>query len=415
MTEIIDNFVLNKYLGIPIFVVVMYIIFKFTFVFSEPIMNILEVFFEQLGNVVGNTITEESIRSLIIDGIIGGVGGILEFFPLILFMFFAIAFFEDFGYMARAAFIMDKVMSKFGLHGKSFLPLMIATNGCAVPGILATRTLDSKRDRLITMLVVPFMICGAKLPVFVLITEAFFSSKSRVNVMSFIYILSVIIAFIAAKLLSTTLLKVEQAHHFVMELPPYHMPKIKGLLLKMWERSWLYLRKAGTVIIFISVLMWAAFAYPRAHVNKNLTKTEKGVIQLRYSLAGRAGKILEPLFKPIGMDANTVVALIAGLAAKEVIVSTLGTVYSIEKSDSCNAKSLKKKIACDKDWSFLKGLTFLVFCLIYTPCAACVACFFKESGSSYKWLAFVVIGNSVFAWIVSFIVFQVGTLFKIGV
>ncbi|MDR2666323.1 MAG: ferrous iron transport protein B [Endomicrobium sp.] len=412
VTGIIDNFVLNKYLGIPIFVIIMYIIFKFAFVFSEPIVNIFEMFFKRLANIVGSVVSEESIRSLIVDGIIGGAGGILGFFPLILFMFLAIAFFEDSGYMARAAFVMDKVMSRFGLHGKSFLPLMISTNGCAVPGILAARTLDSRRDRLITMFVVPFMICGAKLPVFVLITGAFFSSKSLANIMSFVYILSFFIAFIVAKLLSITLLKDEPAH-FVMELPPYHMPQIKGLLLKMWERSWLYLRKAWTLIMLISVLIWVVFAYPKAHVNENLTKSERVVVQLKYSLVGRMGKILEPLFKPIGMDANRAVALIAGLAAKEVIVGTLGTIYSIEKYDS--SKSLREKIACDKDWSPLKGLTFLIFCLIYTPCAACVAVFFKESGSSYKWLILIIIGNAVFAWVVSFIVFQVGMLLRIGV
>ncbi|MDR1784816.1 MAG: ferrous iron transport protein B [Endomicrobium sp.] len=414
ISEIIDNFVLNRYLGIPIFVLIMYIIFKFAFVFSEPVINVFEMFFEWLGNIVGSIISEESTRSLVVDGMIGGVGGILGLFPLILFMFFAIAFFEDSGYMARAAFVMDKVMNRFGLHGKSFLPLMISINGCAVPGILATRTLDSKRDRLITMFVVPFMVCGAKIPVFALITGAFFSSKNQASIMSFVYVLSVIIAFVTAKLLSTTLLKGEPAH-FVMELPPYHMPQIKGLLLKMWERSWLYLRKAGTVVMLISVLIWTVFTYPKAPVSKNLTKNEKAMLQLKYSLAGRAGEILEPLFKPIGMDANRVVALVAGLAAKEVIVSTLGTIYSIEKSDSCNSKSLREKIACDKSWSPLKGLVFLIFCLIYTPCTACLTVFFKESSSSYKWLSLIVVGNAVFAWIASFIVFQVGMLLEIGV
>ncbi|MDR1401233.1 MAG: ferrous iron transport protein B [Endomicrobium sp.] len=414
MTEIIDNFVLNKYLGTPIFVIIIYIIFKFAFVFSEPIVNIFEKLFERLSDVVRSVILEELTRSLVVDGIIGGLSGVLGFFPLILLMFLAIAFFEDSGYMARAAFVMDKIMSKFGLHGKSFLPLMISTNGCAVPGILSTRTLDSKRDRIITMFVVPFMICGAKLPVCALITGAFFSSKNRANIMSLIYILSVIIAFATAKILSKTLLKGEPAH-FVMELPPYHMPQIKGLLLKMWERSWLYLRKAGTVVVFMSVLVWAVFAYPRAPVDENLTKSEKAAVQLKYGLAGRAGKILEPLFKPIGMDASRTIAFVAGLAAKETIVSTLGTIYSIEGSNSCNSKSLRKKIACDEDWSPLKGLSFLVFCLIYTPCAMCVIVFFKESGSSYRYLALIVVGNAVFAWVTSFVVFQIGTLLKIGV
>jgi len=414
ITEFIDAFALNRYLGIPIFAAVMYMIFKFTFAFSEPVISVFEKFFKWLGGAVGSFIPGESTRSLVVDGIIGGVGGVLGFFPLVLFMFFAIAFFEDSGYMARAAFVMDKIMNRFGLHGKSFLPLMISTNGCAVPGILATRTLDSKRERLITMFVVPFMVCGAKLPVSALIIGAFFPLKYQASIMSFIYVLSVIIALGTAKMLSTVLLKGETTH-FVMELPRYHMPQIKGLLLKVWERSWLYLRKAATVIVFISVLIWAAFAYPKVSVEENLTKSQKAAAQIKYSFAGKVGKIIEPLFKPIGMDADRAIALISGFAAKEVIVSTLSMIYSIEETDSYSSKSLKEKIVSDNDWSPLKGLTFLIFCLIYTPCAASVAVFFKEGGSSYKWLALIVIGNTVFAWIVSFIIFQAGTLLKIGI
>jgi len=414
VTELIDAFVLNRYLGIPIFAAVMYAIFKFAFVFSRPVISVFEIFFERLGVFIGSLIQGEQLKSLVVDGIIGGAGGVLVFFPLVLFMFFAIAFFEDSGYMARAAFVMDKIMSRFGLHGKSFLPLMISINGCAVPGILAARTLDSKRERLITMFIVPFMVCGAKLPVFALITGAFFPLKYQTGVMSLMYVLSIVIALSAAKFLSATVLRSEAAH-FVMELPPYHMPRIKGLLLKMWERGWLYLRKAATVIVFASILMWAAFAYPKAAADENLAKGGRAAIQLKQSFAGRAGKVIEPLFKPIGMDANRAVALIGGLAAKEVIVSTLSTVYSIEEAGSYNSASLREKIAADKDWSPLKGLAFLIFCLIYMPCAASVSVFFKESGSSYKWLALIVAGNTLFAWIASFIVFQIGTLLKIGV
>ncbi|MDR3256068.1 MAG: ferrous iron transport protein B [Endomicrobium sp.] len=414
ITEIIDSFALNRYLGIPIFAVVMYIIFKFTFTFSEPVVNLFGLFFAWFGSIVARIIPNGPIQSLIVDGIVGGVGGVLGFFPLVLFMFFAIAFFEDSGYMARAAFVMDEIMSRFGLHGKSFLPLMLSTNGCAVPGILATRTLDSKRDRLITMFVVPFMICGAKLPVFALIIGAFFSVKYQTGIMFFMYILSIVIALSVAKFLSIIVLKNESTH-FVMELPPYHLPTIKGLFLKMWERGWLYVRKAGTVIVFISILVWVVFAYPKAPVDKNLTEAENAAIQMKYSIAGRAGKILEPLFKPIGMDGSKAIALISGFAAKEVIVSTLGTIYSIGKVDSKDTLPLKEKIAADKDWSPLKGMTFLIFCLIYLPCIISVTCFFKETGSSYKWLTLLVVGNTVFAWIASFIVFQVGTLLKVGV
>jgi ferrous iron transport protein B len=415
ITKIIDSFTLNRYLGIPIFAAVMYIIFKFTFTFSEPAVKFFDLFFRWLGGVVAGIIPDGPVQSLVVDGIIGGVGGVLGFFPLVLFMFFAIAFFEDSGYMARAAFVMDKIMNKFGLHGKSFLPLMLSTNGCAVPGILATRSLDSKRDRLITMFVVPFMICGAKLPIFALIIGAFFAAKYQVAIMFFMYFLSVVIALGIAKLLSATILLKGESSHFVMELPPYHIPTVKGLFLKMRERSWLYVRKAGTVVVLISILMWMVFAYPQAPLNENLTEAEKSIFQLEYSIAGRARKILEPLFKPIGMDGNRAVALIAGFAAKEVIVSTLSTVYSIGEVNSGDMRTLREKIATDDDWSPLKGIVFLIFCLIYMPCVVSVVVFFKETGSSYKWLALLVIGNAVFAWIVSFIVFQLGTLLNIGV
>ncbi|OEG70846.1 hypothetical protein ATZ36_17935 [Candidatus Endomicrobiellum trichonymphae] len=416
MTEIIDSFTLNRYLGIPIFVAVMYIIFKFTFTFSEPAVKLFDLFFRWFGGVVAGIIPYGPVQSLIVDGIIGGVGGLLGFFPLVLFMFFAIAFFEDSGYMARATFVMDKIMNRFGLHGKSFLPLMLSTNGCAVPGILATRTLDSKRDRIITMFLVSFMICGAKLPIFALIIGAFFAAKYQVAIMFFMYFLSIVIALGTAKLLSATILLRVESAHFIIELPPYHLPTVKGLFLKMWERSWLYMRKAGTVVVLISILIWAVFTYPKAPLNENLTEVEKSAaIQLRYSIAGRVGKILEPLFKPIGMDGSRAVALIAGFAAKEVILSTLSAIYSIGEVNSGDTRTLREKIATDDDWSPLKGIAFLIFCLIYTPCVVSVVVFFKETGSSYKWLALLVIGNTVFAWIVSFIVFQLGTLLNIGV
>jgi ferrous iron transport protein B len=413
ITEILDSFVLNRYLGIPIFVLVMYAIFKFTFTLATPMVNLFGLFFKWIGEVVTSLLPAGPVQSLIVEGIIGGVGGILGFFPLMLFMFFAIAFFEDSGYMARAAFVMDKIMSRFGLHGKSFLPLMLSTNGCAVSGILSTRTLDSKRDRLITMFISPFMICGAKLTVFALIIGAFFPAKYQTSIMIMMYSLSIVIALSIAKLLSATILKGEGTY-FVIELPPYHIPPIKGLLLKMWERATLYVRKAAATIVFASILIWVVFAYPKAPINENLSKNEQVALQAQYSFAGRCGKILEPFFKPIGMDGNRTVALIAGLAAKEVIVSTLGTIYAIEDNSKQNLP-LKEKIANDKNWSPLKGITFLIFCLIYIPCIACVVVFFKETGSSYKWLAGLVIGSMVLAWTASFIVFQIGTLLKIGV
>jgi ferrous iron transport protein B len=411
ISEIIDMLVLNKYLGIPIFALVMYIIFKFTFCFSIPFIKIFGLFFSKFGQLAAAIIPQGTIKSLIVDGIISGVGGVFGFFPFVLFMFLAITFFEDLGYMARAAFVMDKTMNRFGLHGKSFLPLMLSTNGCAVPGILATRTLDSKRDRLITMFIVPFMICGAKLSVFVLIIGAFFPVKYQTGVMLIMYLLSMAIAFSAAKFLSKTILNGE-ASHFVMELPSYHLPTLKKLFLKTWEKGWLYVRKTGTVILFISIVVWFVFEYPKTPVNKSLSQSKQAAIQLKHSFAGKAGKYLEPVFRPIGMDGNRAIALLAGLAAKEVIVSTLGTVYAIEDND--NHQPLKEKIASDKDWSPLKGITFLIFCLIYLPCIMSVSTFFKETDSNLKWLTLLVIGNIIFAWIASFVVFQLGTFLNLG-
>ncbi|MDR0977981.1 MAG: ferrous iron transport protein B [Endomicrobium sp.] len=412
ISEIIDAFALNKYFGIPIFALVMYIIFKFTFSFSLPFVKIFELLFNKLGQIAAVMLPPGPIKSLIVNGIISGVGGVLEFFPLILLMFFAIAFFEDSGYMGRAAFIMDKSMSRFGLQGKSFLPMMLATNGCAVAGILAARTLDSKRDRLITIFVVPFMICGAKLPVFTLIIGAFFCAKYQTMIMLIMYILSIITALSIAKLMSKTVLK-GQMSHFVMELPPYHLPTLKGLLLKMWERGLLYARKAGTIIFFMSIIVWFAFEYPKVPMDKSLSKSEQAAVQLKYSFAGRISKYLQPLFKPIGMDGNKTIALLAGLAGKELIVSTLGTIYAM--NGNTDHLSLREKIAADKDWSPLKGITFLIFCLIYLPCITAVSVFFKETGSSFKWLVLLITGSSIFAWTASFIVFQLGRLLNLGV
>ncbi|MDR0617591.1 MAG: ferrous iron transport protein B [Endomicrobium sp.] len=412
MTEIIDIFVLNKYSAIPVFALVMYIIFKFTFTFSGPLVNIFDMFFKWFANIVTSILPFGQLKSLLVDGIISGVGSVLKFFPLVLFMFFAIAFFEDSGYMARAAFVMDKIMNRFGLSGKSFLPLMLSTNGCAVPAILSARSLDSNKDRLITMFIVPFMICGAKLPIFALIIGAFLPTKYQIFTMFMMYILSIVIALSVAKILSKTIL-LNETSHFVIELPSYHIPTLKGLCLKMWERGWLYVKKAGTIILFISILIWAAFAYPKAPTTKNIDNDVKFVSQIDYSFAGRVGTFLEPIFKPIGMDKNRAIALISGFAAKEVIVSTLGTIYSIEESNN-QEKSLKNKIKNDKSWSPLKGITFLIFCLIYMPCIASVIVFFKETGSNYKWLLGMILGNTFLAWICSFIVFKVGTFLKVG-
>ncbi|WP_372520712.1 ferrous iron transport protein B [Candidatus Ruminimicrobiellum ovillum] len=415
-TEAIDKIVLNKIWSVPIFLLVMYIIFKFAFTVSEPIVGWFEAGIEWLSDFATGVLPEGIFQSLIVDGIIGGVGGVLGFFPQIICMFFAIAFFEDTGYMARAVFIMDRVMRKFGLHGKSFASLLIATNGCAVPAMMASRTIDNPKDRIITLLVTPFMICGAKLPIFALFIAAFFSKSSTqaANTMFIFYTLSVVIALFSAWVFKKTLFKGEPGY-FVMELPPYRVPTIKGLLLKMWERGWMYLKKAGTIILLMSIIIWAGLTFPQVDEEKlgEVSEEEVAAAQMDQSYIGKLGHFIEPVIKPIGFDGKMGIALIAGLAAKEVVVSTLGTIYSMGETDVEDdeaVNSLADKIASDPDWSPLKSVAFLMFCLIYVPCIVAIAVFYREAGSRLKWLIILFAWTTVLGYLLSFIVYQGGRL-----
>jgi len=413
VSDAIDKIVLNRILALPIFALVMYTIFKFTFTLSEPVVGWFESVMEFLSAQASIIIPEGLLYSFVIDGLIGGVGGVLGFFPLILFMFFAIAFFEDTGYMARAVFIMDRFMRKFGLHGKSFASMIIATNGCAVPGLMAARTIESEKDRLITLMVTPFMICGAKLPIFALFIGAFFSAKDGANVMFVMYVLSVVLALSAAWILKKTILKGQPAY-FIMELPPYRMPSIKGIFLKMWERGFMYLRKAGTVILLMTVVIWAGLTFPKANTYENMSEESAANVQVEQSYIGKLGNLIEPAIKPIGFDGKAGIALISGLAAKEVVVSTLGTIYSLGEVDPEDASPLAERLQKDSDWNQLKAVTFLIFCLIYLPCIVAVAVFFRESGSKIKWLVFLAFWTTAAAWIISLIVYQGGKLLGLG-
>ena len=417
MSEAIDKIVLNKFWSVPIFLLVMYVIFQFAFTVSEPIVGWFETAIEWFSDFAKGIIPEGNFQSLIVDGIIGGVGGVLGFFPQIICMFFAIAFFEDTGYMARAVFIMDRVMRKFGLHGKSFASLLIATNGCAVPAMMSTRTIDNPKDRIITLLVTPFMICGAKLPIFALFIAAFFSKSSSqaANTMFIFYALSICIALFSAYVFKKTLFKGEPGY-FVMELPPYRVPTIKGLLLKMWERGWMYIKKAGTIILLMSVLIWAGLTFPQVDEEKlgeGLSEEQIAAAQMDQSYIGRLGHFIEPVIKPIGFDGKMGIALIAGLAAKEVVVSTLGTIYSMGETDVEDdeaVNSLADKIAQDSDWSPLKSVAFLMFCLIYVPCIVAIAVFYREAGSRLKWLIILFAWTTALGYLLSFIVYQGGRL-----
>ncbi len=408
LSDKIDMVVLNRFLGLPIFAFVMYIIFKFTFSFSAPVIRVMEIFFDKISVMATKFIPEGIFQSFIVDGIIGGIGSVLSFFPLVIFMFFAIAFFEDSGYMARAAFIMDKIMHKFGLHGKSFVPMMISTNGCAVPGIMAARTLENKKDRLITMMVTPFMICGAKLPIFALFIGVFFPDAYKTNIMFLMYAISIGLAFGSAWVLKRFILKGEPAY-FVMELPPYRVPTLKGLLLKVWTRARLYLKKAATIILLISVLVWAGFSFPEINKEEITNSKDLASIQLEQSIAGRLGRFMEPILRPIGLDWQASIALISGLAAKEVVVTTFGTMYSLQ--EGADHEALREAIRNDPSWNSLKAFSFLIFCMIYPPCIAAISVFYRETGSSLKWTLFLFLGTIAMAWLVAFIVYQVGNLF----
>ncbi|MBT7088219.1 ferrous iron transport protein B, partial [bacterium] len=339
-------------------------------------------------------------RGLIVDGVIGGVGGVLVFLPNILLLFLAIAIMEDTGYMARVAFIMDKLMHKIGLHGKSFIPLILGL-GCSVPALMATRVLENKKDRLTTMLVTSFMSCQARLPIYVLLTGAFFHKKLAGNVMFSIYILGVLIAMLAAKFLKKFVLKGESMP-FVMELPVYRVPALKGILFHMWFRAWMYIKKAGTIILAASVIFWFLGNYPQPTTGFQAPLLENSYI-------GQAGKLIEPALKPLGFDWKIGVALVSGVVAKEVVVSTLGTLYSIEKGNE-TTKQLRSALQQDNTFNPLVAYTLMVFIVLYVPCLAAVSVFYKESGS-FGWTAFYVFYTTGLAWLVSFVVYRVGNLF----
>jgi ferrous iron transport protein B len=431
-SEKIDRILTNRILGIPIFAFVIWLMFQFVFTLGKYPVGWLQLGFDKLSNLLTNIIPQGLIRSLLVDGVIGGVGGVITFTPNIILLFFAIAVLEDSGYMARAAFVMDRVMHKIGLHGKSFIPLVIGF-GCTVPAYMGSRILENKKDRLVTMHINTFMSCGARLPVYILFAGAFFPAVAG-NVIFSIYLIGVIMAVIMAKVLRATRFKGE-SDPFVMELPAYRLPTLKGILIHTWERAWLYVKKAGTIILAISILMWILFTFPM--IGNNYTQDYAGQIEetersyqsgeitgqeydieiatveaemagerLAYSAAGRIGRFLEPVFKPLGFDWKMVVATISGVAAKEVIVSTMGTLYSIQKTDG-QPDSLKT--ALYKHYTPLVGYNFMLFTLLYFPCMAAMAIFRKEAGT--KEMLFQMGYTLLLAWTVSFLVFQIGRIF----
>jgi ferrous iron transport protein B len=428
----IDKVLTSKFLGIPIFFGLMWLMFQFVFKIGAYPMDWIDIGFSKLGDLISGIIPQGLVQSLLVDGIIGGVGGVIIFTPNIILLFFCIAILEDSGYMARVAFIMDKFMHKIGLHGKSFIPMLIGF-GCTIPSYMGSRILENRKDRLITMHVNTFMSCGARLPVYILLAGAFFPGIEG-NVIFSIYLIGIVFAILMAKLLRVTRFKGQSAP-FVMELPPYRIPTFRGVLLHTWERTWLYLKKAGTIILAISIIMWILFTFPLIGENYSLdydteaasleqsfeagelteeayeaeiTDTEARISaeKLAYSAAGRIGRFIEPLFKPLGFDWKLAIASISGIGAKEVVVSTLGTLYSIQEADE-ESESLKDNVS--RDYSPLVGYNFMLFTLLYFPCMAGMAVFKREAG--LKEMLFQIGYTLLLAWTVSFVVFQVGRIF----
>jgi len=409
-SDMIDAVVINRVLGLPIFLLLMYLVFLLTFKIGEYPMGWLEQFFDWAGKTIATfwpVGSESWLKSLLVDGIIGGVGGVIVFLPNILLLFLAIAVLEDSGYMARAAFIMDRIMHRIGLHGKSFIPMLIGF-GCSVPAIMGARILENRRNRFATIMVIPLMSCGAKLTIYALIIPAFFKEQWRGPVLWFIYLIGIALAIICVKILRLTVLK-GQTTPFVMELPPYRMPTLKSVCIHMWQRGWMYLRKAGTIILAISIILWAAMSWPKPSQESlaGLDSEQAKQKQLAYSVVGRLGRTIEPALTPLGFDWKIGTALIGATAAKEVFVSQLSIVYAVGSADK-GSQTLREKL--EAKYTPLTGFCIMLFCLISTPCVATIVMTKKET-NSWRWAMFQFFGLTALAYAVTFIVYQIGSFF----
>ncbi|MCC8035481.1 MAG: ferrous iron transport protein B, partial [Rikenellaceae bacterium] len=467
-TSIIDSFVTHKLFGFPVFILVMWLMFEATFTLGAYPMEWIEAGVGALGAWIGATMNDGMLKDLIADGILGGVGGVIVFLPNILILYLFISFMEDSGYMARAAFIMDKLMHRMGLHGKSFIPLVMGF-GCNVPAIMATRTIESHSSRIITILVNPFISCSARLPVYVLIIGTFFPHHGS-TVMLSLYLTGIVVAVVVARLFRKFIFKKDETP-FVMELPPYRIPTARSTLRHMWDKAAQYLRKMGGIILVASIVVWLLSYFPRvgdvpegatAAVPANYGAVENGVqatddtfdlsgsftgavensvpavsapvpensyglpgtsaaeeetsqayLQQKNSYIGRLGQAIEPVMRPLGFDWRLGVSLISGAAAKEIVVSTLGVLYA---GDGEDYETLSERLTSPNpetgrpDMTPLTAISFLVFVLLYSPCIAALVAIARETGS-WKWAAFSFLFNTVVAWIVAFIVYNIGSLF----
>ncbi len=504
VSDRIDDILTHRVFGLPIFLGVMWLLFNIVFTAGAYPQGWIEDGFARLGEMAGQYMADGDLKSLVVDGIIGGVGGVVVFLPNIILLFLGIALLEDTGYMARASFVMDRVMRAVGLHGKSFIPLLVGF-GCSVPAIMGTRTLENPRDRMVTILVAPLMSCSARLPVYTLLTAAFFSAEIAGTVLFSVYLVGIVLA-VAMAFVFRKLLFPGATEAFVMEMPPYHLPTLRSILTHMWERSVLYLKKAGTLILAASILVWFATNYPadveyskdydqeKTQVEEQFTAAvtaevlvplkieqiedneslkalageigaihagqaeagdgDKAAVEaataaklaglenseadlypyaMRYyelerekqeatdkiareqageklagSYAGRIGKAIEPVIAPLGFDWKIGVGLISAMAAKEVLVSTLGTIYSVGAVED-DASSLQEALTADPAFSPLVAYTLMVFTLIYSPCLAALAVLRRET-NSWKWTAFSFTYSTALAWVIALAIYQAGTL-----
>lgn len=389
ITHVLDSIMTNKYVGFPIFLIMLCIMFTATFVLGAYPMEWIEDGIALLGDFIGKNLPDGPVKDMLIDGVIGGVGSVIVFLPQILILYFFISFMEDSGYMARAAFIMDKIMHKMGLHGKSFIPLIMGF-GCNVPAVMATRTIESRRSRIVTMLILPLMSCEARIPIYVMIIGSFFAVKYQSLIMMGLYLTGIIMAVIMSKIFTKFMVKGEDTP-FVMELPPYRFPTTKAVCRHTWEKGKQYLKKMGGIILVASIIVWALGYFPH---NESLQHQQ----QLEQSYIGQMGKTIEPIFAPQGFNWKLDVGLVSGIGAKEIVASTIGVLYGDENA-----------IANDNSITSLTAFCFLLFVLLYFPCIATIAAIKGETGS-WKWALFAALYTTALAWIVSALVYQIGSL-----
>ena len=396
-TRIVDSIVTHKVWGYPIFFIFLYLMFECTFIFGEYPKEGIEWLVEQLGNAVNTYMPDGSFKDLLIDAVIVGVGGVIVFLPNILLLYLFISFMEDSGYMARAAFIMDKIMHKMGLHGKSFIPLIMGF-GCNVPAIMSSRIIESRKSRLVTILINPLISCSARLPIYLVLVGAFFPGKESLMLL-LIYSVGILLAVLMARIFSKFLVKGDDTP-FVMELPPYRMPTSKSVLRHTWEKGAQYLKKMGGIIMIASIIIWFLGYYP------NHSSYQTTAEQQENSYIGQIGKSIEPIIKPLGFDWKMGVGLLSGVGAKELVVSTLGVLYT--NDGNLDDDALPERIAQQSDITPLIAFAYMLFTLLYFPCIATLAAIRQETGS-WKWPLFAACYTTVLAWIVAFLVYQIGS------